>query len=204
VAFPTTGILDDFNRANEGPPPSANWTGPWRTANLLVVNTNQLARSGGNADAYWNPTTFGPNMEAFATLPVLPVVGAAILGGRLQSPGAGTTDGYATSWSPASSGSLVFYRSDNAALTQLGATVTSTSVSAGDQIGMSVVGSVISWYLNGSLVDTRSDATYSGAGYIGAGCNDATLRMDNFGGGTAVSLRFTNTLGIRSPIRYDL
>ena len=26
MAFPTTGILDDFNRGNEGPPPSANWT----------------------------------------------------------------------------------------------------------------------------------------------------------------------------------
>jgi hypothetical protein len=35
--FPTTGILDDFNRANQGPPPSASWAN-FRPNGLIVQN----------------------------------------------------------------------------------------------------------------------------------------------------------------------
>ena len=38
--FPTTGIKDNFNRANVGPPPSSNWTCPY---NGIKVLSNQCA-----------------------------------------------------------------------------------------------------------------------------------------------------------------
>ena len=46
MAFPTTGLLDDFNRADEGPPPSASWSisygGPHGE---LKVSSNQCVVS---------------------------------------------------------------------------------------------------------------------------------------------------------------
>jgi hypothetical protein len=57
-------LLDDFNRANEGPPPSASWT--TGTVAGLIVLANECTRQaagGFRQDAYWNASQFGPNCE---------------------------------------------------------------------------------------------------------------------------------------------
>ena len=55
---------------------------------------------------------------------------------------------------------------------------------AGDQIGVSALGSTLAYYRNGTQQFTRTDATYGAAGKIGLLMENTTGRWDNFGGGT--------------------
>ncbi|GAG87647.1 unnamed protein product [marine sediment metagenome] len=72
MAFPTTGLLDDFNRGNTGPPPSADWEqlvdvgeGEWKVVGTeCVVDSVDL----GIGTNYWDKTSFGPDSECYATV----------------------------------------------------------------------------------------------------------------------------------------
>jgi hypothetical protein len=75
---------------------------------------------------------------------------------------------------------------DNTVFTNLGAAIAG-NVDSGDVIGSSVVGDVISVYKNGAALDTRSDATYAGAGSIGVRYDSSDWICDDFGGGTVVA-----------------
>lgn len=71
MAFPTTPILDNFNRGDEGPPPSANWTTvTWSDGGLKVLSNAAVpeATTTGDYIIYWNASTFGPNLEARFTI----------------------------------------------------------------------------------------------------------------------------------------
>lgn len=79
VPFPTTGLIDNFNRANAGPQPSASWSqGPldFTASEGLVVSGNQLARNSTGSsyqDSYWsNVQTSSGNSEAYATVASVP------------------------------------------------------------------------------------------------------------------------------------
>lgn len=190
MAFPVNGVLDNFDRANAGPPPSASWTGPMDPADTfgLFVVTNQCkANGGGWGGAYWNGATFGTNTEVYCTVRSNHEF---FLYARIASPGgAGAMDGYAVDF--AFAGDVIkVYRIDNAVYTQLGTTISQT-LAVGDQIGFSVIGSTITVYVNGTSVGTRSDSTYSAAGYIGADVEPSGI-LDDFGGGTLVT---TSPLG---------
>jgi hypothetical protein len=84
LPFPFTGVLDNFNRANVGPPPSANWNSSIRLAGgtpalsttdaglKVVSNALQGAKDvslGGNlaSSGYWK-TAFSRNHEVYVTL----------------------------------------------------------------------------------------------------------------------------------------
>lgn len=184
----TTPILDTFNRANEGPPPSASWSFPTRQGkDGLKVVSNQ---AGGNAAAddnysWWNVTTFGPDCEVYVTVPTLPVSGDYIwVDARIASPNSASTDLYEFTWNGTN---FEFYRMDNDVFTQLGVSIAGT-FSAGDTLLLRIIGSTLSGYkISGgveTLIGTRTDSTYTAAGFIGAGGFSSTFRMDNFGGGT--------------------
>jgi len=199
VSFPSTPILDTFNRANEGPPPSANWasSGYWiASSNNLKVVSNQCVPIFANGESYWSNTTFGPDSEAYCS-----VTGSteSIHCVRLSNPGHGTSDGYFVDWE---GGKAFIERMDNGSATLLGALI-AVAFGSGDVLGVSAVGSSISAHRNGSSIGTRTDATYNSAGFVGL---LASAAVDDFGGGTYVESprRFTNTLGIRSPVRYDV
>jgi hypothetical protein len=63
VGFPTTGVLDDFNRANG--PLGGSWTG---LTTGLVIQDNMLTSSGGYATTVWNGAVFDTTQEAYFTL----------------------------------------------------------------------------------------------------------------------------------------
>lgn len=188
MAFPVNGVLDDFNRANEGPPPSANWTNTWFSAIApagLKVSGNALASgSAGNVDSYWSASTFGPDSECYVTLGANPDEGN-YLGARLTTPSTTTTDGYELF--NLGSGLNRLYRIDDSVQTQLGANLSFSSVT-GDGLGLEALGDQISFYkrVSGtwSLVGSRTDATYNTAGYIGAGISNSPCTLDDFGGGS--------------------
>jgi hypothetical protein len=203
--FPTTSVLDDFNRANEGPPPSANWATDQYGLGLagFQVTSNQLDASNNNATAYWSASTFGPDCECYVTLTTWTFASNDVdLVARLQG-GVGTSavDGYtvkSTSVSGASNDTIKIMRLDNASNTQLGATIT-LELANGDGLGMECDGTSISAYYKpsgGSWIraDSRTDATHAGAGNLGIFTGNTGAVFDDFGGGTIVVAAVTTRL----------
>ena len=185
MAFPTTGVLDTFNRANGDPGP--NWTSPaWLGLHKFQILSNQVQFTtiGDEGDGYWNPATFGPDAEAYTLIPTISFGGSLLI--RLGSPGA-SVNGYRLQFGASFQ---ILYRLDGGVVTQLGATITAT-VSDGDSIGIDSVGSTLTAYRKNAgawaTLETRPDATYSAAGYVGMTSSQDFVRVDDFGGGTVVA-----------------
>jgi parallel beta-helix repeat protein len=192
--FPTTGTLDNFNRSNEGPPPSASWANTTGLSGSLQVTSNQAAGSSaspaaGTNAAYWNVTTFGPEAEAFVTVATKPGTNQGVaVAVRLREVGTVNVDGYRCLFVTRSgTDEFLIQRVDNGTTTTLGA-VMAQELSAGQKFGCEAIGSTIAlYYYNGSTwasLGSRTDSTYPAAGYIGADSTSTTARLDDFSGGT--------------------
>lgn len=195
MAFPTTSLLDAFTRANSANL-GANWTNqPYYFDDNWTIVSNQAgttAATGWNrSGGYWSASTFGADIEAYLTVAALPPAFKKIqVLGRIQSPGT-SGNGYCldlflnnTQWE------YRIYRIDAGSLTQLGSTVNGT-LTAGDTLGISVVGTAITGYQKTggtwSTILSQTDATYSGVGYIGMWSDGTTTKTDDFRGGTVVT-----------------
>lgn len=190
MAFGDTGILDSFNRANNSSLGS-NWTENFRDGSDLAIISNQVGNEvGGLDDAYWNPSTFGPDSEVFVTFATLPS-GAndnLALWIRLDPT---PIDGYTAFYSyQAATDNIKIYEVTNNAATQLGATI-SQDFAAGDKFGLEVIGSTIKVYRDDGTgwaeVASRTDATHSAAGNIAMEIEKTVARFDDFGGGTVAA-----------------
>jgi len=185
MAFPTTGILDNFNRANEDPLANSTWTKITGSQNLKIVSNicqgspfNQLS------GAYWSATTFGPDSEAYVTVLVIPGGANYVrLYARLTSPG-GAQNSYFMQFSNDSNGCRIFIESGGTP-TAIAQDAAARYV-ANDVLGFEVIGSTLTVYKNGASVLSTTDATFSAAGFIGLGARQSTAQLDDFGGGTVV------------------
>lgn len=207
AAFPITSILDSFNRANEGPPPSASWGGRLYSSGFqFKVSSNALILENGSANGdsktdYWG-ASFSADQEAYITVSTKSTNVSQYpiwFDMRMQTPGTSGLDGYEVAFFPvagAANDTIQMYRIDNESFTTLGGLITQ-EVSAGDSVGVSVIGSTITvWYKasagSWTSLGTQTDATYGSAGYIGIGAADTTSPtwvLDNFGGGSISSSR---------------
>lgn len=209
MAFPTTSILDNFNRA-DNTSLGANWstlandfgpTGVGVSSNQ-VYNTN--ARYSSYQHMYYNVATYGADCEVYMSIPTNPGVpdGDVSVCCRVKDPGTSTWDGYEF-YHYSTSSILIMRRIDNAVATTLGANY-SQAVSSGNKIGIEMIGSTITpYYHNGtswSALATRTDSTYAAAGYLGFYMpgDDLTQRFDDFGGGTitTVTVKKLAALGV--------
>lgn len=197
MAFPTTSVLDDFTGV------SAVLTTPWTgrirgtgtESGLLARNGSGLCATNTNgttysASAWRSDQTYGPDCEVYVTVSTKPGSGNPFeLYARLSSPGTASVSGYRLYVTDVGAGTDTWevQRIDTNVETKLGATITQ-ELTAGDKIGMAIVGSTIEvWWNTGgswSLLGTRSDSTYSADGNIGLGHWFSTTRSDDFGGGT--------------------
>jgi hypothetical protein len=197
MAFPTTGVIDSFDRADEDPlSDGGKWSiGPddFGGTNNLRVNAN-LCKQGGatSSNGYRNDQDYGPNSEVYVTLSVIPGT-AVVLYLRLANIGAGTTDGYAVYFNFSGTDDALICRVDNDSLVGLGsAIVPPAPFAVGDKLGLEVIGSTVAAYVfqSGSWTQlgTRTDSTYTAAGKIGLRLADsgANAVVDDFGGGTVV------------------
>lgn len=202
MAFPTTSVLDDFNRANGvlGSNWSDNPSNDGSDDFTIISNAAQtaVASLSGNA-AWWTPRTFGPDQEAWVDIPTGPSgLFEVFLYLRLTSPSASTSvlDGYKVFITGTAAGAsysvdLSVFRIDNGTDTEISTTQTGLTFTAGNGFGASIVGDTIqaysgtgtSWSTFGS---TRTDSTYSGRGFIGMALYEdtRTATFNNFGGGT--------------------
>jgi hypothetical protein len=213
MAFPTTGIIDNFNRGDEDPVSDG---GKWSLgpddfgANTLRLATNELRPTVGvtNANAYRNDQDYGPDTEVFTTIGVIPST-AVLLYARLVDIGAGTTDGYACYFNFSGTDDALICRVDNDSLVGLGSAITPAApYAAGDKLGLECIGSTISAYVfqSGawSLLGSRTDSTYTAAGKIGVKISDTSTnaRVDDFGGGTVVGGTAPSLRTAQSNLRW--
>ncbi len=198
-SFPTDGMLDNFNRADSASLGS-NW-GAFSGYSNLDLNGNQCrnpATAGTTAYAgnYYNAAQYGPDCENYLTLAARPTDGAYMMlrvGGTLSTPNA-----YAFGLNSGGSGVHSLLRVDSGLPTPLGATF-SQALAVGDSIGISAVGSTLSAYYkpsggNWTLLASRTDSTYSSAGYLAVASTVGGWKADDFSGGTVSGGIAVNTL----------
>jgi len=186
-SFPTTPVLDSFNRANGSI--GSNWS--WNTSAFSIAS-NQLAPTVGDQMIFWNQTSFGTNQEAYYTFAPVDVdaqeQGLVLKAQSLTGWGNGLIE-------------VVYHAANNAVRVwtytpvqnwqQRGADIPVTFANS-DQFGARArPDGTVEVYKNGALVATR-DVTawpyYNSGGYIGIGTiNAVNARLDNFGGGNVVS-----------------
>lgn len=214
MAFPSTPLIDGFNRADENPlSDGGKWSlGPLdftagRT--LRLVSNEATAAVAGSSNSYRNDQNYGPDTEVYAKL--TGSTNDTYLFARCVNIGAGTTDGYCVRFSYPT-GSLTFYRITDCIFSSLSSAI-SISLNAGDEVGFAIAGSTLKAYrkpLAGSWTELDSviDSTYSAAGKNGA--YSAAGRIDNFSGGTVptrfsvTSSSYTVTVGTSATVSAQL
>lgn len=194
VDFPATPVLDRFNRANGGPPPSADWLNDDYYVPLGGLVVESLACTGtiitgGANPGYWSEIA-GPDCEAYFTFETLDTDGL-YLGIRLSSRewsdlGANPSTGYFILVYPAGN-YVVLARKDGGTPVVLTSWM-GLSLAPGDSFGLRGVGSELSVYyrpVGGDwlLLGTVDDATYGAAGYLALILRSTTARVEDFGGG---------------------
>lgn len=189
MAFPTTGILDDFNRADESPlVGGTNW-GDRNAAGDLKLASNKVQGITGSTtlnSRYWTPSTFGPDCEAYITVSTLPNADYFRLWLRLQNPGAAGETGYMMQWENNANGLRIFKETARETYTMLVQDAAARFV-AGDQLGFEAISTTLTVYKNGTSALSTTDATTSAAGNIALGIRSNTCTGDDFGGGTVVT-----------------
>jgi hypothetical protein len=199
MAFPTTGVIDSFNRADEDPlSDGGKWSiGPddfGGTNNLRVASNECLQGSATSSNGYRNDQDYGPDCEVYCTLATTLPTTALLLYARCVNIGSGTTDGYAVYFNFSGTDDALICRMDNDSLVGLGSSIVPPAPYAlGDKLGLECIGSTIAAYVfqSGawSQLGTRTDSTYSAAGKIGVRIADSGSngRIDDFGGGTVAA-----------------
>lgn len=197
MAFPTTGLLDNFNRTNEDPM-NGNWSvGPLdTTAEDLQIVSNQAKGTidVNDNEMWWNPGTFGADSEVYCTLVTVTFNDDLFLELRITDPGGANRSGYKIEFVPAgnspSTGDVEMFEVTDGTSTQIGATETGIVISSGDKLGFEAISSTLKFYLDtgGGFSEqfSRSDSTHTGAGFIGIAVFDDDSPIDDFSGGTVV------------------
>lgn len=179
MAFPETGILDNFNIAS-GPPPNG-WAFTARdnrtAANAQSGELYYPFDAGSQINSlYWTAQQFAANQECYISVGLSPVTSLSYAGLflRLQNPtNPGSIDGYLARFSNNGGASFdVDIVLVNSGAEVLGPQVLA-SLSTNDGIGFSIAGTTLKVYhrsgLGGAWVEiaSASDANISSAGYIG-------------------------------------
>lgn len=180
MTFPTTSILDDFNRADETP---LSGGGNWAALDQFIANldlaSNRVTSSGGYS--YWTTST-DANCESYSTF----ISGSSVrIFARLKDVGGDSIfDGYCIAYV---GGTLILMKATNSTLAQIGVSSYSVTLVSGNKIGLRCLGSTIEGWLYSSgvwaNVLSETDSTYPNGGYIGVGIDSGSV-LDDFGGGT--------------------
>lgn len=185
--FPTTGVLDNFNRAAIG----TNWT-TWAGVALSIASSTLLAASATNGEGYWNVDTYGPDAEVYLDFSTMPPANTFIaMHLRISSPGA-SNNSYELNYKAvtgAANDTQQMARYAAGVSTNIGAANT-LEFAAGDGYGFEAFGSTLTAYRRASgtwsAAFSRTDTNLLQAGYLSAYIQSTTTRLDNFGGGSLV------------------
>lgn len=181
--FPTTGILDDFNRANG--PVGSSWAG--NTAGYTIANGRLDV--GNDEDIYWSSSSFAANQEAYVTLLSIGAnsseIGLILKGQSGSGYGTGLID---VVYDPSSQRVQVWTYATSSGWRLQGTSIPVTFAN-NDQFGArATVDGNVEIFKNGSSIGVRSVSNWpyaANGGYIGLfNLNASNAVLDNFGGGT--------------------
>jgi len=201
-SFPSTSILDNFNRANETPI-STGWTGGITAAGECDLIGNLLTNSGsGDETCYYSASTFGADQEVFVTFPNATThpddVNVRVYMCLQDNIGTSTVDGYGFRYrkiTGASNDAIQMFRLNAASTANIGIAHVE-EFSDGDQVGMRIEtgGTLTLYYRSGgsgawTQVDqVTGETTFTCAGTnLGIGLVNPGHDADDFGGGDVVS-----------------
>jgi hypothetical protein len=207
AAFPTTGILDNFNRADENPLANGNWTCPALLgASDLQLYGNAVAAFANNSsnDCYWSSASYGPDSEAYVKIIALPNAGSCnAVFARASNLNSSSFQTYWAEYCPvsgASNDTFTLYRFLNNTSVSIANGI--QEVSAGDSIGLEVIGTRVRMLYKPSAgawtqILSVTDSNISGSGRIGLHSEENGLTtLDDFSGGTVA-------LGVQVSSRSD-
>ena len=181
--FPSTGTLDNFNRANGAI--GGNWSG---VTGGYAIAANQLD-PGSAGDIYWSPAAFGADQEAYVTFATIdPGASELDLLLKAQSNGYVGTGVLEVVYEPAGHRIQVWTYASAQGWMQRGADIPMTLLN-GDQLGARASSTgMLEVYVNGLLVGTRDVTGWpfaTSGGRIGLWLISASgALLDDFGGGT--------------------
>jgi hypothetical protein len=191
TAFPTTGILDNFNRDDENPLANGTWTCPMQTGlNNLQLVSNQVNTPSGSANCYWSASSFGPDTETYVKVAAKPTANGlcVALAARISGAGGSISGYWGEFCTQSGTDTWDLYRFDNGTPTHIG-TQGTAELTNGDSMGLQVMGNSVKLYYkpaSGSwtVMSSATNSTYSGSGRIGLHMEDIPSQTDDFGGGT--------------------
>jgi hypothetical protein len=181
-AFPSTSVLDDFDRADEDP--ATGWS--WTVGDEGQVLSNEAGASNADGVVSGVHTATGDvqDCEAYLTLRAGGAL-VALVHARNQSSTGGFDNTYEVLYNTAGNVQLVRRQSG---FNDLGTVVTGRSPQAGDCVGIRVIGTRLEAWLkrvgeSWERILTATDTAFT-SGYIGFGSgSDDARRWDDFGGG---------------------
>jgi glucose/arabinose dehydrogenase len=182
--FPTTGVLDDFNRADGAI--GGAWTGD---TGGLSIQSNALVSSGAWASTVWDGGVFGPDQEAFISFDALNA-GAPEHDLMLKLQGTSWSAGHVEVRYDATNQTVGVNTYDPGQGWVGHGHYSGITFSAGDQLGARAYSDgTVEIYKNGALIGSESVASwpyYSLGGRLGLTLDSASSsQLDNFGGGDA-------------------
>ena len=186
--FPSTGVLDSFNRAAGSLGAELAVTRPPGRRHRSITSSGQTGATGGAGSATWSAGQFGADQEAYLTVPVLPTAGNFLqVAGRVSTLSASNVSCYFLRVTPATSSWDLRYKLNGNSSVSLG--TFSAPFTAGDGMGLRITGSSLTAYRKPGAgawtqVGTASDSQISTGGYLSYTLGDTTARGGAFGGGT--------------------
>jgi hypothetical protein len=188
MAFPTTGVLDNFTYSNGvlATVSGGAWSSPVGL-DFTVSSNTIFPVSGGGALVTYATAGNIDDCEVFVTISQLPGSGETCT--VLWVDGSG--NGYGVAYTHGAPGNIQALEITGYSGATLGATVALT-LAAGDQIGMQISGAttIDAYSATGgvwTLHLTRSDATSTTARRIGLGSTGTNVGLDAFGGGVTIA-----------------
>jgi hypothetical protein len=192
MAFPNTPIRDTFDRADGVL--GGNWSSPALGDSASpTIETNLLRFSAAaQSSACWNGNVFADG-EVYFTVPTLSAVGDHVrLLGRCDTATLGAQNSYRALWVQSSGDIFLSKFKGGVQQSDVFSGSAVRTVSAGDSLGMSMAGGLITlWYKAAagasfsSVISGYDDGALS-AGYMGVGAGFGITvepRLNNFGGG---------------------
>lgn len=180
-ATPTTAVLDTFSGASMG----ANWTQMDSFDPLPSVSGGVVVASASSASGYWNPQTFGPDCEVYATVGGTRAEMNLWLRANSFQASAAPLVGYLLTFDAGGTRVGIWKANGSGGIVQLGGYVTVSSV---DATHFTAVGNVLTGYVLSSgvwsQVIQQTDTDFPAAGYLCFVIQGSGETMDNFGGGT--------------------
>ncbi|HET9326805.1 MAG TPA: PQQ-dependent sugar dehydrogenase [Candidatus Eisenbacteria bacterium] len=178
--FPSTPVIDNFNR------PNGLLAAPWGNTSGAAIASNQLRATTSSSSPIWTGTQFAPDQEAYYTFASAPQ-GEFHIHLKLQYVG-----GSASHIEVKYAGNVQITTFDDTGVGWvMRGPPMAVTFNSGDTFGARAYGSTVNVYKNGTLVGTRSIAGWQfvgSPGYVGLAMinNGSGSRLDNFGGGSFV------------------